>query len=603
MPDVSYGPIHPGHPRQAFPLQEYAALGDGRTVAIVAPNGAITWWAVPNLDSQPLFDALLDPVAGGVFVLQPTEPFTATRRYHRDSNVLETEFTTSSGTVRLTESLNSTLAGRLPWCELARRVDGVSGTVAMRAELVPGTRAGTISPWLEPNSNGPILHAGPVHCVLRATPNVHIDAEDRSLAARFTVSAGERATLALLANESQPLGIPAIADIDARIDGSDRAWCDWAAALRYGGPYREAVRRSALALKLLLFSPSGAIAAAATTSLPERIGSIRNYDYRFAWVRDAAYTLSAFLRLGVVPESQAALAWLLGRLGETGPKVCYRLDGSPVPPVSLLDLPGYRQSRPVVSGNLAGSQHQHGIFGDIFQAVLYFTEAGNVMDLRSRGVLSDLADDCCDRWQQKDAGMWELRETQHYTMSKVSCWQALQHATTLATAGHLPTACAPRWERERDRIAAWIDAHCWSEELGAYTAYPGTHILDASLALAAPFGFGRDPGRAARLNRTYDAIRRTLSDGPWIYRLTDARDEEGAFLACTFWLAEAYAVMGRAPEGDALMIEALGSLPPGPGILAEMIDPSTGDALGNIPQGLSHLALIHAALALEAASR
>ena len=592
------GTVQPGAPRDAFPLQNYAALGDGRSVAIVAPNGAIAWWCVPNIDSPPLFDSLLDPARGGFFVLQPTEPFTVARQYRRDSNVLETTFTTAGSSVRVTESLNSTFAGRLPWSELARRVEGVSGTVAMRAELVPGTRGGTVSPWMQPGGNGPVFHAGPVQCVFRATPNVHVEAEDRGLVATVTLREGERAVLAVLANQREPLGIPGIADIDSRIDGSDTAWREWAAGLRYDGPHREAVRRSALALKLLLFSPSGAIAAAATTSLPERVGGVKNYDYRFAWVRDAAYTLSAFLRLGVVPESQAALAWLLGRLGD-GVKVCYRLDGSPVPPVLELDLPGYRDSRPVVTGNLAGGQHQHGVFGDIFQAVSYFTAAGHVLDLQSRTVLSDLADTCCDAWQRKDAGMWELPEVQHHTMSKISCWQALARATELADAGHLPSTCVPRWKRERDRIAAWVDAHCWSERLDAYTAYPGTEQLDAALALAAPFGFGADAGRRVRLNATYDAIRRTLSDGPWVYRLSGARGEEGAFLACTFWLAEAYAVMGRVDEANTLMTEALRTLPPGAGVLAEMIDPRAGNALGNLPQGLSHLALIHAALALE----
>ena len=605
MPDDAARPrattaLQPGRPRDAFPLQDYAAIGDGRTVAVVAPNGAIAWMCVPNLDSPPLFDCLLDPAAGGVFVLQPTEPFEVQRQYRHDSNVLETTFTTAAGQVRVTESLNSTLAGRLPWCELARRVDGVRGTVPMRAELVPGTRAGTISPWLQAGGNGPIFHAGHVQCVVRATPNVSIEAEDRGLVAHVTLQAGERATIALLANQSQPLGIPDIADVDRRIDGSDTAWREWAAGLHYDGPHREPVRRSALALKLLLFSPSGAIAAAATTSLPERIGGIKNYDYRYAWVRDAAYTLSAFLRLGVVPESQAALAWLLARLGETM-RVCYRLDGTPVPPVSALDLPGYRQSQPVVTGNLAGGQHQHGIYGDIFQAVSYFTAAGHVIDLQSQTTLADLADRCCDHWMQKDAGMWELPEPQHYTMSKVSCWQALARAVELAGAGHLPPACVPRWERERDRIAAWIDEHCWSERLQAYTAHPGTDRLDAALALAAPFGFGEGE-RRARLNTTYDAIRRTLSDGPWIYRLSGNRGEEGAFLACTFWLAEAYAVMGRVPEADALLTEALHALPSGPGTLTEMIDPRSGDALGNLPQGLSHLALIFAALALRDAT-
>ena len=504
--------LRPGEPRRAHPLQHYAALGDGRSVALVTPDGVVAWWCVPNIDSDPLFDTLLDPAEGGFFAVQPAGPFRAERRYRPDSNVLETTFTTAGGTVRMTESMNSTLAGRLPWCELARRLEGLSGTMAMRAQIVFGTRGDTVSPWLQPNRNGCIFHAGPVLGVFRTSANVRAVEQDRGITAEVTLHAGERAVMAVVAGEDQPLGLPATEDIDRRIDDSDAAWRGWAEGLRYDGPHRAAVRRSALALKLLLFSPTGAIAAAATTSLPERVGGEKNWDYRYAWLRDAGYALIAFVKLGVVPESQAALQWLIHRLGETGAQVCYRLDGGPVPPVRRHDLPGYRGSRPVVTGNAAAAQHQHGIYGDIFQAVAAFVGAGHVLDQRSAFVLSRLADECADRWRQKDSGIWELQDLQHYTMSKVSAWQALSRAVDLAEAGHLPTTCVPRWQRERERIAAWIGEHCWSEAKGAYTLHAGTDRLDASLALAAPFGFDG----VNRLSSTLDAIRRELGHGPWI---------------------------------------------------------------------------------------
>ena len=571
-------------------------------MALVAPDGVVAWWCVPNIDSAPLFDTLLDPDRGGFFALQPTEPFRAERRYREDSNVLETVFTCASGTVRLTESMNSTLAGRLPWCELARRVEVLSGTVTVRARLVFGTRGDEVSPWLQPNPNGCIFHVGPVLGLFRATPNlVIITQDDRTIVAEGTLRAGERGLAAVVAGENEPLGVPPTADMDRRIDLSDQAWRSWAHGLRYGGPHREAVLRSALALKLLLFSPSGAIAAAATTSLPEKLGGSKNWDYRYAWVRDAAYALAAFLRLGVIPESKAAFTWLIHRLGETGAKVCYRLDGAPVPPEREYDLPGYRGSRPVVTGNRAAEQHQHGIYGDIFEAAWLFVEAGNVLDGTSGFTLSRFADDCADRWRQKDAGMWELEQSEHYTMSKVSCWQALARAVKLAEGGHLPSTCVPRWSRERDRIAAWVDEHCWSSGKQAYTLHAGTDRLDASLALAVRFGFVRRD----RLSATLDAVRRELGagpqglgGGPWIYRYSGAEKEEGAFLACSFWLAEAYAELGRTDEAGALLDATLAALPSGVGMLAEMVDPSTGDFLGNLPQGLSHLALIHAAVTL-----
>lgn len=594
--------LSPDAERLAFPLQDYAALGDGRSVPLVAPNGAVTWWCVPDMDSEPLFDALLDPRSGGFFSLAPTEPFRSERRYRRDSNVLETTFTTAGGSVRVTESLNSTLAGRLPWCELARRIEGLSGTVTMRARIVFGTRGDTLSPWLQASPNGCIFHVGPTLGLFRTTEAMRIlEEQDRTIVAEGVFIERQRAVVAMIAGENQPLAVPRMADIDRRIDVSEKAWRSWAEELHYEGPHREMVRRSALALKLLLFSPTGAIAAAATTSLPERIGGDKNWDYRFAWVRDAAYALNAFLRLGVLPESQAAFQWLINRLGKAGPRVCYRLDGEPVPPVTTNELPGYRDSRPVVTGNRAAAQHQHGIYGDIFEAASLFVGHGNVLDQDSAAVLSRLADECAERWRTKDSGMWELSELQHYTMSKVSCWQALSRAVELADKGHLPSTCTPRWSRERDRITAWVNEHCWSDAKGAYTFFAGTDRLDASLVLAARFGFDG----ADRMSSTLDAVRRELSHkpwlghSPWLYRYSGAEREEGTFLACTFWLVEAYAVLGRTGEAAALMNEALTALPAGVGLLAEMIEPKTGDLLGNVPQGLSHLALIHAAAQLR----
>jgi GH15 family glucan-1,4-alpha-glucosidase len=579
-----------------FPLQDYAALGDGRSVALVAPDGAVAWWCVPSMDSPPLFSRLLNPM-GGFFQLRPDGDFSLERHYLRDSNVLETIFTTPGGRARLLESLNSSMAGRLPWSELARRIEVLSGSVSFRIRIVFGTRDDTASPWLQPNRNGCIFHVGPVLGLFRYTPNVRItEEEDRSIAAEVTLRQGERATLAILAGENEPLGVPPIEEIDARIDTSDQAWKGWADGLRYDGPHRDAVRRSGLALKLLLYSPSGAVAAAATTSLPERIGGNKNYDYRFAWMRDAAYTVNAFLRIGAMPESKAAFTWLMHRLAEHGPRVLYTLSGRLA--LEAQDLPevaGYRGSRPVRIGNVASKQHQHGIYGDIFETAALFVGGGNVLDQRSAKVLSDLADECADRWRQKDAGIWELEEAQHYTMSKISAWQALARAVELAEQDHLPSTCVPRWRRERDRIAAWIDEHCWSEKRRAYVFYAGTERLDASLALAVRFGFdGKE-----KLSSTLDAIRAELGRGPFLYRYSGADQEEGTFLACSFWLVEALAILGRQEEAERMFQDAMARIAPGTGTMSEMVDPATGDHLGNTPQGLSHLALIHAACTLR----
>ena len=587
--------FQPDVARQTFPLQDYAAVGDGRSIAILAPDGSVVWWCVPNLDSKPLFDSLLDSDQGGFFTLQPLESFHVDRHYLEDSNVLETIFTTASGKVRVTEAMNSTLAGRLPWSEFARRIEVLYGTVRMRARLVFGTRAETVSPWIQQNANGTIFHVGQVLGMLRSTPNICVVEEnDRSITLEGTMQNGDRGLVAIIVGEDQPLGIPSTDDIDKRIDVGDQAWRDWTKGLRYEGPYRGYLVRSALALKLLLFSPSGAIAAAGTTSLPERIGGERNYDYRYAWVRDAVYTLDAFLRLDQIPEAQAALAWLMSRLSKDGLKVCYCLGEGPVPAVETIPLPGYEASRPVVTGNAAGVQHQHGIYGDIFQAASLFVEAGSVLDQGSASLLSKIADECADRWRQKDSGIWELEEVEHYTMSKISCWQALYRAVQMAEKGHLPSTCIERWSRERDRIEGWINEYCWSEKKQAYTFYAGSDRLDASLTLGAYFGFPQ----IERLSLTCTAIQKELQHGPWVYRYSGADKQEGAFLTCTFWLAIALSKVGRQGEAETLIDKALVRLPSGVGILSEMVDVKTGDALGNLPQGLSHLAIVHALISI-----
>ncbi len=574
-----------------LPLEEYGALGDGRAVALSGSDGSIDWWCVPNMDSPPLFDRILDP-AGGCFVIAPVEPFTVERSYRPDSNVLETEFRTASGRAVLTESLNSGTAGRLPWAELARRIEGVEGEIAFAVTLRLGRRADTVSPYVMVMGDHKVLRVGGVVGLFRFSDNVTIDeAGDEVTRASVTVASGERATIAIVAGQDEPLVVPPIDDIDGRIDLSDQEWRDWVAQLDFGDARRAQTVRSALALKLLLYAPTGAIAAAATTCLPEKIGGPKNWDYRYAWIRDAGYSIKAFLRIGAFSEAKAGLTWLLHRLGDGQPRVCYTLDGERVPPPRIIDVPGYRHSQPVVMGNLAGAQHQHGIYGDIFETAGRFVACGNILDPKSAETLSHLADECADRWRLADAGIWELEDPQHYTMSKISCWQALARAIELVEAGQLPTTCRERWARERDRIAAWIDEHCWSEERGAYLMHPGSDLLDASIALAVRFRFDG----ADRLARTLDAIDAELGAADFHYRYSGADAEEGCFLACTFWMVEARALLGQQERAAAMFDRAMTALDGrGVGTYAEMIDPETRAYLGNLPQGLTHLAIIQA---------
>jgi len=580
-----------------LPLDAYSALGDGRAVALSGADGSIDWWCVPNMDSPPLFDRLLSPDAGGRFSITPAEPFEVERAYRDGSNVHETTFITAGGRVRLTESLNSGTAGRLPWAELARRLDGLEGSVAFDVEIVFGDRAGTVSPYLAPNANATVFHAGPVLGLLRFSEAVEVtERNDRRVRGRVTVAAGDRAILAVIAGSDEPLVSPAIEDIDRRIDVSDEEWRTWSDRIAYDGPHRQTVLRSALALKLLLYSPTGAIAAAPTTSLPERIGGDKNYDYRFAWVRDAGYTIKAFLAVGAQAEAKAAFTWLIARIGEHGCKPLFTLNGDLVDPVEEIDLPGYRGSRPVRVGNAATDQHQHGVYGDLFEVAWRFVESGNILDDKSAAILSRQADVCADGWRQPDAGMWELEEKRQYILSKVSCWQALSRAVSLADGGHIPTTWRERWAREADRIAIWIDEHGWSEKLQSYVAWAGSDEIDAGMTLAVRFGF---PNRE-RLVQTLNAIDRVLGAGPYHYRLTATRDEEGCFLACSFWMAEARALLGEKDRAEAAFVALIGGLD-SEGVYPEMIDPRTGEWLGNLPQGLTHLAIVHCAVAVAEA--
>jgi GH15 family glucan-1,4-alpha-glucosidase len=589
-------PISPPPREQGYAaLESYAGIGDGRSVALIALDGAIDLWAVPDLDSVPAFSALLDADDGGHLTLAPTAAFSAERRYLDRTNVVETVFTTSTGSVRITDALNSGAAGRLPWVELARRIEGLTGSVPMSWQVAPGRALGTRSPWAETSDHGPLLHLDDLTLGVRCHDVGDPVVTDRAVHGTFTAQAGSRALLGVVGVLGEPLFQPRPDEIDRRIDRTVVSWRTWSDSLHWTGPFEAEVRRSALALKLLVYAPTGAIAAAATTSLPEKIGGAKNWDYRYTWTRDTAYTLDAFLRCGLSEEVHAAMAWLLATVERHGPGVrpFYALDGSLPGGATLRDVPGYRGSRPVKDGNDALDQLQLGPYGDLFQTVYLCVNDGHVIDAGTARMLADLADRCCDDWQRRDAGMWELPNEQHYTLSKISCWLALDRAARLAERGQLPGP-GHRWRAEADRIRQWVHDHCWSPGRQAYTFHADTDELDAGVLLAARFGFDRGPRMAA----TITAVRAELGRGPLIYRYTGMEKEEGAFLACSYWAVEALAFTGQVAEARELMTQTLEVANPG-GLLAEMVDPATGRMLGNLPQALSHLALINAASALQ----
>ncbi len=584
-------------------IEDYAAIGDGRTVALVAWDGSIDWLCLPDLDSPSVFGGLLDARRGGRFELAPEGPFTVDRRYLSDTNVLETAFIAAEGVARVTDAMLLPDDRLAPGRELVRKIDGVSGRVGFRWRVEPrfgydgqrtsiGTRSGTpvasaggdavaVCSW---DAGEPVLGAGAIE-------------------GRFQTAAGSSSLIALAAAHQEPLVLPPRGAVERRLRSTVAFWQCWAGDRCYQGPWRDAVMRSALALKLLLHAPSGAIAAAATTSLPESLGGERNWDYRFSWVRDSAFTLEALQRLGKLEEAQAFFWWMLHASQRTHPhlQVLYRLDGGARAAERTLPLEGYRRSSPVRIGNGAVNQLQLDIYGDLLQAAWLYARNRGGLDAETGRRLASTADLVCDLWRQPDSGIWEVRnQPVHFTHSKMMCWVALDRAATMAEAGWVPDGQAARWRREAAAVHAFVEANCWSERKQAYVRFAGGEDLDAALLFAALMGY---PDPQQRLARTVDAIRRELADGPLLHRYSGEdglSGTEGAFLTCSFWLVDALARYGRVDEAVQLM-EQLLAMANDVGLYAEEIDPRTGRFLGNFPQGLVHLALVNAAVTIAGA--
>lgn len=587
------------------PIRDYAAIGDGRTVALVARDGSIDWLTSPAVDSPTLFGAMLDADRCGSFELAPEGDFLVRRRYVPGTGVLETTFHVEGGAVRVTDAMTVPAGGLPPSHELVRKVEGLGGTVPIRWAVRPRFDYGSARTRVERRGDVSIARSRADALAVRCFDAGEPDVSPGTISGRFQVRDGETALLALPMAHQEPLVFSTRPEIEDRLSATIEAWRSWSAGRSTTGPWAQAVERSAITLKLLISATSGALVAAPTTSLPEVIGGERNWDYRYCWIRDSAFTLDALLQLGCAQEADAFFWWLMQASQRTHPRlqVLYGIDGGAEARERELELAGYRDSRPVRVGNGAVDQLQLDIYGDVLETAWEYVREGRPIDAEVGKRLAGAADHVARIWRQPDAGIWEVRsEPRHHTHSKMMCWVALDRAIRLAEAGAIRSRTVSEWRRERSAVEDFVFTECWSEAKGALVRSPGSEDLDAALLLGAHFGFDPD---GDRLSRTVDAIRRELGHGPYVFRYSGEdglEGQEGAFVACSFWLVEALARRGLVEEAAELMDELVG-LSNDVGLYAEEIDPGTGEFLGNFPQGLSHLALIGAAFAFEEEKR
>ncbi len=586
-----------------LPIEDYAAIGDSRALALVGRDGAIDWMCLPELDSPSVFAAILDPGRGGNFVLQPDVPFSSERRYIERTNVLQTSFKTDLGTVILTDALTIDSSQAAPWRELVRKVEGLAGDVPMRWRIEPRFQYGARTPDLHRFGGADVIRGDQLQIAVKTWQAGESRISAGAFEGNFRIADGDQAMLAMAATEEEPLPVPRRQEAERRLKETIDVWRAWVGRHTYDGPWRDAVERSLLAIRLLADGRTGAIAAAGTTSLPEAIGGQRNYDYRFGWVRDLCFTLDALLAVGMRELTQASLTWLLNATARTHPRIdpVYALNGAVVRRQRTLPLAGYRNSRPVHLGNRAGRQLQLGGWGDMLETVSAYVDQGHLLNPSTGERLADIGDLLARIWQTEDAGLWELGDSAQYGTSKLGVWVAFDRLLGLVEKGHVPARHTESWRRAREQARRFIETHLFSERNHSYLFKAGSDELDCGMLLAARRGFG--DVRGPRINGTIDAIRSELgAGGPLLYRYSGMQAEENAFLACSFWMVEALAIAGREEEAADAM-ESILALTNDVGLYSEEMDPGDHAMRGNFPQALTHLSVINAADAISRVSR
>ncbi|MDT0381880.1 glycoside hydrolase family 15 protein [Streptomyces sp. DSM 42041] len=593
-------------------IEDYALIGDMQTAALVCRNGSVDWLCLPRFDSDAVFAGLLGTEDNGFWRIGPahapdgTPPPATRRRYRGESLVLESEWDTDRGTVRVIDFMPPRGTGTP---QLTRIIEGVSGRVPVRSALRMRFSYGWVVPWMHKVEGRSVAVAGPDSVWLDT--DVETYGEDLTTYADFTVAPGERIALSISwqpsHKEPPPLPTP-----EAALRNTEEFWRRWVGHCTYHGPYREAVVRSLITLKALTYSPTGGIVAAPTTSLPEDIGGSRNWDYRFTWLRDAAITLSSLLRTGYHEEARAWREWLLRAVAGDPEhlQIMYGIAGErDLGERELTWLPGYENSAPVRIGNGAAGQLQLDVYGEVTEALHLAHMTGLARNDYAQLLQLKLIHYLEEHWDEPDEGIWEVRgPRRHFVHSKVMAWVAVDRTCKLIESGDVDGPLE-RWQELRDTIHRAVCEKGYDAERNTFTQYYGSKELDASLLLIPQMGFL--PPDDKRVIGTVEAIQRELSthDG-FILRYPTSGEEgdtnvdglegnEGAFLACSFWLADDLAMIGRVDEARKLFDRLL-SLRNDLGLLAEEWDPVRGRQVGNFPQAFSHVPLIDTALRLTA---
>ena len=588
------------------PIRDHAIIGDCRAAALVSRRGVIDWLCWPRFDSPSVFGALLDERAGH-WSVQPAGGFDASHRYIDGTNVVETRFVTSGGVASLIDlmpvaSEEEKSRFLVAEHEVLRIVRCDRGEIDIETVMRPRPGYGLERPRLvDAGQLGVRVESDQGLMVLRGELPLEIG-DDNEIVGRAKLRAGDEIHLSLTLASDGPAVLSPLGDWSrAALERTIGWWRRWLSPLRYEGPYRAHVERSALVLKLLVFAPSGAVIAAPTTSLPERVGGDLNWDYRYCWLRDAAFTVCALYGLGFADEATAFVDWLLHSTRLTQPEldVLYDVHGKPPIAERALDLSGYRGSRPVRIGNQAVDQLQLDVYGEVIEAVAYFVREGGRLDRETERMLCAFGDYVCHRWQEPDEGIWEPRSgRRHNTHSRVLCWVALDRLLALSERGYLSKAPGERFAKNRELIRREVRERAWNPRLESYAAQLGGEDLDASLLLLSWYGF--EDASSPRMRQTYARVRERLGAGQGLlyrYRLPESPGE-GAFGICSFWGAEYLALGGGSVEEARAIFETLCGLANPVGLFAEEIDPATGDPVGNFPQAFTHVGLINAALSL-----